>query len=89
MYHWDKNYLISTLTYASQRFRIWSMKRDFGGAYWRTCLHRARTREEIEEVYHWKGKTGKEILELIEQKGWLHLYNQNNSTTIKFWYERE
>jgi len=87
MYHWDKNYLISTLTYASQRFRIWSMKRNCGGAYWRTCLHRARTREEIEEVYRWKGKTGEEILELIEQKGWQHLYNQNNSTGIKFWCE--
>ena len=43
--------------------------------------------KEIEEIYRWKGKTGEEILELIEKRGWQHLYNQNNSTSIKFWYE--
>jgi hypothetical protein len=27
------------------------------------------------------------LKELIEERGWPHLYNQNNSTGIKFWYK--
>lgn len=87
IHQWDRNYLISILTFASQRFRIYGMKKDFGHAVWRTCLHRARTLEETMTIFKWKKKTGVEILELIKEKGWLHLYNQANETTIKFWYE--
>lgn len=83
MYHWDTEELVGLLRDKSHRFRL-KMAHDRGLAMYRTSLHRCLTEEEVMTVAKWKGKKYNVIVDLIESRGWTHLFDQAPPTKIQF-----